>query len=70
MAKTIASGVGITNAWVAEQGVLNLKTLRAKLAHFLETAWYGPACRSGVGRVVRNGSRTRFLDPGMFSECI
>jgi hypothetical protein len=27
MAKTIASGVGITNAWLAEQRVLSLKSL-------------------------------------------
>ena len=33
MSKTIASGVGLTNAWLAEQGLLSLKTLWAKLAH-------------------------------------
>ena len=35
MAKTIVSGVGIgmTNAWLAEQGVLSLKSLWAELAH-------------------------------------
>jgi RNA-directed DNA polymerase len=33
MAKTIASGVGMTNAWLQEQGVLSLKTLWATLAH-------------------------------------
>ena len=32
MSKTIASGVGLTNAWFAEQGLLSLKTLWAKLA--------------------------------------
>ena len=32
MAKTIASGVGLTNAWLAEQGLLSMKTLWAKLA--------------------------------------
>ena len=32
MSKTIASGVGMTNAWLAEQGVLSLKTLWAELA--------------------------------------
>jgi hypothetical protein len=31
MAKTIASGVGMTQAWLAEQGVLSLKTLWAEL---------------------------------------
>jgi RNA-directed DNA polymerase len=33
MSKTIASGVGLTNAWLAGQGLLSLKTLWAKLAH-------------------------------------
>lgn len=33
MAKTIASGVGMTNAWLAAKGVLSLKTLWAELAH-------------------------------------
>ena len=32
MAKTIASGVGMTNAWLHAQGVLSLKTLWAELA--------------------------------------
>jgi len=32
MAKTIASGVGMTNAWLTEQGLLSLKTLWASLA--------------------------------------
>jgi len=32
MAKTIASGVALTNAWLAEQGLLSMKTLWAKLA--------------------------------------
>ena len=32
MAKTIASGGGMTNAWLAEQGVLSLKSLWAALA--------------------------------------
>jgi RNA-directed DNA polymerase len=32
MAKTIASGVGLTNAWLAEQGLISMKTLWAKLA--------------------------------------
>jgi RNA-directed DNA polymerase len=31
--KTIASGVGMTNAWLLAQGVLSLKTLWAELAH-------------------------------------
>ncbi len=33
MVKTIASGVGTTNAWLAEQGVLSLKSLGAELDH-------------------------------------
>ncbi|WP_240491312.1 group II intron reverse transcriptase/maturase [Pirellula sp. SH-Sr6A] len=33
MSKTIASGVGLTNAWLAAQGVLSMKTLWAELAH-------------------------------------
>ena len=32
MAKTIANGVGMTNAWLAEQGVLSLKSFWAELA--------------------------------------
>jgi len=32
MAKTIASGVGMTNAWLTDQGYLSLKTLWAELA--------------------------------------
>ena len=32
MSKTIASGVGLTNVWLAEQGLLSLKTLWAELA--------------------------------------
>ena len=31
--KTIASGVGMANPWLAEQGVLSLKSLWAELAH-------------------------------------
>ena len=38
MAKTIASGVGMTNDWFASQGVLSLKTLWAELAHLRGTA--------------------------------
>jgi RNA-directed DNA polymerase len=32
MSKTIASGVGLTNAWLAEQGMVSMKTLWAQLA--------------------------------------
>lgn len=38
MAKTIASGVGMTNAWLREQGMLSLKTLWAELAPLRRTA--------------------------------
>ncbi len=38
MAKTKTSGVGMTNAWLAEQGVLSLKSLWAELAHLCGTA--------------------------------
>ncbi|MDP6719179.1 MAG: group II intron reverse transcriptase/maturase [Pirellulaceae bacterium] len=38
MSKTIASGVGLTNAWLAEQGLLNMKTLWAELAPLRRTA--------------------------------
>ena len=32
MSGTIASGIGLTNAWLAEQGMLSLKTLWSELA--------------------------------------
>ncbi|MDA0283712.1 MAG: maturase [Planctomycetota bacterium] len=32
MAKTIASGIGMTNAWLQEQGLVSLKSLWAALA--------------------------------------
>ncbi len=38
MAKTIASGVGMTNAWLALQGLLSLKSLWAELAPLRRTA--------------------------------
>ena len=38
MAKTIASGVGMTNAWLQEQGLLSLKSLWAQLAPLRRTA--------------------------------
>jgi len=38
MAKTIASGVGMTNAWLALQGVVSLKSLWAELAPLRRTA--------------------------------
>ncbi|WP_286178478.1 group II intron maturase-specific domain-containing protein, partial [Rhodopirellula sp. JC639] len=43
MSKTIASGVGLTNAWLAAQGVLSLKSLSAELAHRRSAAVCGPA---------------------------
>jgi len=38
MAKTIASGVGMTNAWLQDQGLVSLKSLWAKLAPPRRTA--------------------------------
>jgi RNA-directed DNA polymerase len=38
MAKTIASGVGMTNAWLHNQGLVSLKSLWAKLAPLRRTA--------------------------------
>lgn len=38
MAKTIASGVGMTNAWLEQQGVVSLKSLWAGLAPLRRTA--------------------------------
>lgn len=38
MAKTIASGVGLTNRWLQEQGMLSLKSLWAELAPLRRTA--------------------------------
>ena len=38
MAKTIASGVGLTNAWLLTQGLLSLKTLWSQLAPLRRTA--------------------------------
>jgi RNA-directed DNA polymerase len=38
MSKTIASGVGLTNAWLTEQGLPSIKTLWAELAPLRRTA--------------------------------
>ena len=38
MSKTIASGVGLTNAWLAEQGMLSMKALWSELAPLRRTA--------------------------------
>ncbi len=38
MSKTIASGVGLTNALLAEQGLFSIKTLWGKLAPLRRTA--------------------------------
>ena len=38
MAKTIASGVGLNNAWLQDQGLLSMKTLWAELAPLRRTA--------------------------------
>ncbi len=38
MAKTLASGVGMTNAWLEEQGLIRLNALWAELAPLRRTA--------------------------------
>jgi RNA-directed DNA polymerase len=38
MAKTIASGVGMTNAWLQDQGLVSLKSLWVKRAPLRRTA--------------------------------
>ena len=38
MSKTIATGVGLTNAWLQDQGLLSLKTLWSELAPLRRTA--------------------------------
>jgi len=38
MAKSIATGVGLTNAWLQTQGLLSLKTLWVQLAPLRRTA--------------------------------
>jgi RNA-directed DNA polymerase len=63
MAKSIASGVGLTNAWLQAQGLLSLKTLWAQLAPHRRTAQFYQSksvtrvtvrirTLRGVGRVV------------------
>jgi hypothetical protein len=69
MAKTIASGVGMTNDWLASQDVLSLKTLWAELAHLRKTAYCEPACGGGVRRVPGNGHPYLFLcKPDLWSR--
>jgi hypothetical protein len=57
MAKTIASGLGMTNAWLAEQGGLSLKTPGPNLLIFVEppgadphavVVWGGARKRAGL----------------------
>ena len=50
MAKTIASGVGLTNAWLTDQGLISLKTLWAEL---------DPLRRNALGLI--EPGRTRML---------
>ncbi|MFN5918553.1 MAG: hypothetical protein ACK41S_11145 [Planctomycetota bacterium] len=63
MAKTIASGVGMTNDWLASQGVLSLKTLWAELAHLRGTAaallCVEPTRPDPHARWCREGARKR-----------
>gem|GEM_PF-1075419 len=63
VAKTIASGVGMTNAWLADQGVLSLKTLWAELAHLRSTTGCGSACPVVWGGYPETGILTRFTHP-------
>jgi hypothetical protein len=60
MSKTIASGVGLTNAWLAAQGVLSMKTLWAELAHLRSTAVCGSARTVVWGGCPATGIFTRF----------
>ena len=60
MAKTIASGVGMTNDWLAYQGVVSLKSLWASLAPPHRTALCGPACSVVWGGCSEMGILTRF----------
>ena len=60
MSKTIASGVGLTNAWLAEQGLLSMKTLWASLLIFVERHCISsmpgrPRMLGVVGRAISNG---------------
>ncbi|MCO6456280.1 MAG: hypothetical protein J5I93_13355 [Pirellulaceae bacterium] len=60
MAKSIATGVGLTNAWLQEQGLLSLKTLWAPRAPLRRTAWCGPACQVVWGPGGETRPATRF----------
>lgn len=59
MSKTIAKRVGLTIAWLAEQGLLSIKTLWEHLAPIRRTAYRLPRTRAlqwcGVGRAVSDG---------------
>ncbi len=61
MAKTIASGVGITNAWLDKQGLICLKALWAELAPLRRTAWCGPARQVVWGGRPAMAVLTRFI---------
>ena len=65
MAKTIASGVGLTNAWLTEQGLLSLKNLWSQLSPQFpisqcRTAQCGPARYVMRGGPSVIGVPTRF----------
>ena len=68
MSKTIASGVGLTNAWLAEQGMVSMKTIWAKLAPLRRTASRLRLVRTrmlgGVGRIVSDGGPYPILSQG------
>ncbi len=59
MAQTIASGVGMTNAWLHDQGLVSLKSLWVKRAPLLRTASCRPACYVvwGAGGAIRPPTR-------------
>ncbi len=55
MAKTIASGVGFTNAMLAEQGLLSLKTSLERTGSSSSNRLIADPHVGGVGRVTGNG---------------
>ena len=61
MAKTIASGLGMTNAWLAEQGGLSLKTPGPNLLIFVEPPGADPHAVAVWGGYPATGGLTRFL---------
>ncbi len=73
MAKTIASGVGMTNAWLAEQGLLSLTLSGRHWPTFVEppdadphVRWCGrgPSAMMALTRLCRVGCRRRAMLAG------